>query len=168
MKTLAKLLLVVGACGATNATTVSNDALQPIIWRSQQLVTLDHKQLKCLSDNIYYEARGEPVEGQIAVAQVTLNRVQQARWGGTVCEVVHYKHRGVCQFSWVCKPQRVPDVGQYTQAKLVAKRVSDYHYTDMQYKYKTALYFHNNKVPGTWHRKSRVKLQQTGNHIFYE
>jgi len=167
MKTIAKLLLIASAGWTNAATTHYQDSLQPIIWRSNQLVQLDPQQLKCLSDNIYYEARGEPVEGQIAVAQVTLNRLAQGRWGGNVCEVVHYKHRGVCQFSWVCKPQQLPSGKQYQQSQLVAQRVAEYHYTDVQYKYKTALYFHSHKVQSHWHFK-RIKLHQTGNHIFYE
>lgn len=169
MKTIAKLLFVVGAGWTISTAPAQLDPLHPIIWRSeQQIVELDNKQLKCLSDNIYYEARGEPVEGQVAVAQVTLNRLISGRWGGSVCEVVYYKRFGVCQFSWVCKPQRLPQGQTYKQAQLIAQRVADYHYTDVQYKYKTALYFHNNKVSGTWHRNSRTKLHQTGNHIFYE
>ena len=167
MKTVAKLLFVASAACATNAVPAQPDLLQPLIWRSQLVTELDNKQLKCLSDNIYYEARGEPVEGQIAVAQVTLNRVQQGRWGNTVCEVVYYKRLGVCQFSWVCKPQRTPNNKQYEQSQLVANRVASYYYTDVQYKYKMALHFHSNKVKPSWHKRL-TKVKQTGNHIFYE
>jgi len=167
MKTLAKILLVVGAGCTTNSTSQQFDTLQPILWRHTMAAELDDKQLKCLADNVYYEARGEPVEGQIAVAQVTLNRVVNGRWGNTVCEVVYYKRLGVCQFSWVCQSRKLPKSIQYTKSKLIAQRVADYHYTDVQYRYKDAMYFHSNKIHSHWHNK-RTKLKQTGNHIFYE
>ena len=65
-----------------------------------------HADLTCLAGNIYFEARGEPLAGQYAVAEVTMNRVASARFPGTVCEVVHEKRwdtsrqRYVGAFSW--------------------------------------------------------------------
>lgn len=167
MKTVAKLLFVAGAACAHNAVPAQPDVLQPLIWRSELVTELDPKQLKCLSDNIYYEARGEPVEGQIAVAQVTLNRVRQGRWGNTVCDVVYYKRNSVCQFSWVCMPRANPNQKQYVKSKEIAERTASYLYTDVQYKYNAALHFHSNKVQPKWHKRLN-KVKQTGNHIFYE
>ena len=167
MKTLAKILLFVSAGCATNATTARQDPLEPIIWRHTKAVELDSKQLKCLADNIYYEARGEPVEGQIAVAQVTLNRVNAGHWGNRVCDVVYYKRAGVCQFSWVCMPRAKPDKNQHAKAQVIAQRTADYLYTDVQYRYRYAQHFHSNKVQPKWHTRLK-KVTQTGNHIFYE
>jgi len=53
----------------------------------------------CLSQAVYYEARGEPLEGQLAVAQVIVNRKNSARWPNTICEVVHQP----MQFSFTYK-----------------------------------------------------------------
>lgn len=66
--------------------------------------TLDkRKQIQCLAKNIYFEARGEPVEGQVAVAFVTLNRVESKEFPNTICEVVEQRRGRICQFSWLCE-----------------------------------------------------------------
>ena len=65
------------------------------------------KQLECLTRNIYWEAASEPFEGKVAVAQVTMNRVESGRFGSGVCGVVYQKNvfyeKVVCQFSWYCE-----------------------------------------------------------------
>lgn len=55
-----------------------------------------------LAKAVYFEARGEPIEGQIAVANVILKRVSSVYYPNTVEEVVKYKRRGVCHFSYRC------------------------------------------------------------------
>ena len=63
-------------------------------------------EVKCLAQNIYWEARNQSIQGMYAVADVTLNRVKDKRWPSTVCEVVKQRKnaggRWVCQFSWYC------------------------------------------------------------------
>ena len=59
----------------------------------------------CLALNIYHEARHLPQDEQVAVAHVVLNRVNDDRFPGSVCEVVKeggYSRRYQCQFSWYC------------------------------------------------------------------
>jgi len=62
------------------------------------------QQLECLAKNIYYEAGNEPFEGKVAVAQVTMNRVDSGKFGNGVCGVVYQKNifyeKVVCQFSY--------------------------------------------------------------------
>jgi len=64
-----------------------------------------------MAQNIYFEARGEPIKGQLAVGNVVLNRVKSKKYPNTVCEVIKQaridpirgtpiKHK--CQFSWYC------------------------------------------------------------------
>jgi len=64
------------------------------------------RQLECLTRNIYWEAASEPFEGKVAVAQVTVNRMQSGKFADSVCGVVYQKNvfyeRVVCQFSWWC------------------------------------------------------------------
>ena len=64
------------------------------------------KQLDCLTRNIYWEAATEPFEGKVAVAQVTINRVETGRFAPDICGVVYQKNviydKVVCQFSWFC------------------------------------------------------------------
>ena len=66
------------------------------------------KHEKCLADAIYFEARGEPVRGQIAVAQVVMNRVFSRYYPNSVCGVVYQNwNRRACQFSFAC--DRIPN-----------------------------------------------------------
>ena len=58
--------------------------------------------LECLAKAVYFEARGEPLDGQRAVAEVILNRVDSPRFPSTVCGVVTQSNRGGCQFSYHC------------------------------------------------------------------
>ena len=63
-------------------------------------------EVKCLAQNIYWEARNQSIQGMYAVADVTLNRVKDKRWPSTVCEVVKQRKNAggkwICQFSWYC------------------------------------------------------------------
>ena len=72
----------------------------------------------CLAMNIYHEARGESIEGQIAVAVVTMNRVKESKWPNTPCEVVWQNK----QFSWTKdgKSDRMPDRDARRQAFEIA------------------------------------------------
>ena len=128
------------------------------------------RQLDCLTKNIYWEAASEPFEGKVAVAQVTMNRVQSGKFADNVCGVVYQKNsiyqKVICQFSWVCesthmvKPVYAP---LYKESQEVAKKVLLENFrlpglTD-------ALYYHATYVSPGW-RKERVA--QIGQHIFYK
>ncbi|HZL31403.1 MAG TPA: cell wall hydrolase [Pseudolabrys sp.] len=82
------------------------------------------KSEKCLANAIYFEARGEPVRGQIAVAQVVLNRVFSPFYPNEVCEVVYQnaERRNSCQFTFAC--DGIPDVVTEPNAWLRAKRIA--------------------------------------------
>ena len=58
--------------------------------------------LQCLAKNIYFEGRNQPWVGQLAIAQVTLNRVKSAAFPATICQVVKQQRKEICQFSWYC------------------------------------------------------------------
>jgi spore germination cell wall hydrolase CwlJ-like protein len=79
---------------------------------------------KCLADAIYFEARGEPVRGQIAVAQVVLNRAFSGYYPDTVCGVVYQNanHHNRCQFSFACDGIR--DVVHEPEAMERAKKIA--------------------------------------------
>ena len=76
-------------------------------------------ELKCLATAIYFEARGEPEHGQIAVAQVVLNRLKNPTYPNTICGVVYQNktHRNRCQFSFACdgRPERITDMGSWNE-----------------------------------------------------
>ena len=88
------------------------------------------RELECLTRNIYWEAASEPFEGKVAVAQVTMNRLESGRFGDSVCGVIYQKNvfyeRVICQFSWVCETtHKVRPVYQplWAESELVAKKV---------------------------------------------
>jgi spore germination cell wall hydrolase CwlJ-like protein len=79
---------------------------------------------RCLANAVYFESRSEPVRGQIAVAQVVMNRVFSGYYPGDVCGVVYQNaHRHLaCQFTFAC--DGVPDVVTEPDAWLRAKRIA--------------------------------------------
>lgn len=127
------------------------------------------KQLECLTKNIYWEAATEPFEGKVAVAQVTMNRVDNGRFGTGVCGVVYQRDnflgRVVCQFSWACEnTHKVRPVypALYRESEEVAKKVllENFRLSTM----KDALYYHADYVNPKW---GKPKIGQIGRHIFY-
>lgn len=126
-------------------------------------------QLECLTRNIYWEAAGEPFEGKVAVAQVTMNRLNDGRFGSTVCTVVHQRNviysQVVCQFTWTCQTAhkvRPVHPGAWQEAELIAKKVmlENFRLPGLE----KALYFHADYVNPNWHKP---KLTKIGKHIFY-
>ncbi len=109
-------------------------------------------EFRCLVRNVYYEARGESLEGQIAVAKVTLNRLKTH--APTICKVV-YQPR---QFSWTMQARTK---GIDARAWLVAERASLIAYNIEGF---DATYYHNTSVRPNW---GFTKITQIGNHIFY-
>jgi N-acetylmuramoyl-L-alanine amidase len=126
----------------------------------------------CLATNIYFEARGESIKGQIAVALVTLNRVADADFPDTICEVVYQGKtnskgkpiRNKCQFSWYCDsiPDTVPK--NSVEAKLAVLIAITAMTTPIHDFTNGALYFHSKRTKV--HKKSE-NIIQIGNHIFY-
>jgi spore germination cell wall hydrolase CwlJ-like protein len=127
-------------------------------------------QLTCLARNVYWEAASEPFEGKVAVAQVTMNRMNSGKFPDTVCGVVHQKttvyNKIVCQFSWLCENNyRTKPVHRkmYEESEEVAKMVML-----EGFRLKTlndALYYHADYVNPRWKLE---KVTQIGRHIFYK
>ncbi len=78
-----------------------------------------NKEMRCLALNVYFEARGEPAEGQLAVAMVTMNRVKSRHYPNSVCGVVWQKR----QFSWTHdgKSDRPTDKRAWRLAQKIAR-----------------------------------------------
>jgi spore germination cell wall hydrolase CwlJ-like protein len=87
------------------------------------------KSEKCLAEAVYFEARGEAVRGQIAVAQVVMNRAFSGFYPNTVCGVVYQnKHRHLaCQFTFACdnNPDVIREPDMWERAKKIAKAMLD-------------------------------------------
>lgn len=139
-------------------------------WRQGFVSAEDRtRQLECLANNIYWEAASEPFEGKVAVAQVTMNRVESGRFADSVCGVVYQKNviyeKVVCQFSWYCEgAHRVKPVHPplWKESQEVAKKVllEGFRLPSL----KDALYFHATHVNPSW---GKPMLQKIGQHIFY-
>ncbi len=124
--------------------------------------------LRCLALNIYWEARSEPLDGQIAVAAVTLNRVRDARFPNEVCDVVYQggetrRHR--CQFSWWCdgKKDEPLEAAAWQRANVLARLAKADVLSDPT---DGALWYHADYVDPFW-AHSKEKLTKIGRHIFY-
>jgi hypothetical protein len=128
------------------------------------------RELHCLAENIYFEARGESLEGQYAIAEVTMNRLASPHFPDTVCEVVHdtrwdrLRRRLVAHFSWTAFEVRSEPTGPaWKQAKVVATAVYDGHYMPVV---PGALFYHATYVNPYWANSKRI-VAKIGNHIFY-
>jgi spore germination cell wall hydrolase CwlJ-like protein len=127
------------------------------------------KQLECLARNVYWEAAGESFEGKVAVAQVTMNRLESGKFGNSICQVVFQRTKTyetvICQFSWTCtgKVRIAPrNKRLFKESEDIARKVylENYRLPHMT----KALYFHNTTVRPGW---NKVKIAQIGQHIFY-
>jgi len=127
-------------------------------------------ELRCLAENIYHEARGESLEGQYAIAEVTMNRLASPFFPKTVCEVVHdtrwdrLRRRLVAHFSWTAFEIRSEPSGPaWDQAMRVAETVYDGHSMSVV---PGALFYHATYVNPYWASSKKV-VAKIGNHIFY-
>lgn len=128
------------------------------------------KDLECLARNIYFESASEPFEGKVAVAQVTMNRVNSGQFPPSVCQVVYQKNvfyeRVVCQFSWYCNSPatlKVRSPEMYAESMEVAKKVllEGFRLPGLS----TAMYYHADYVNPGW---KKPRLTKIGRHIFYQ
>lgn len=123
---------------------------------------------KCLATAIYFEARGESERGQIAVAQVVLNRVFSGYYPATVCGVVYQNaHRHLaCQFTFACDgiPDRVTEPEAWARAKRIAEETLDGKLWLPEVG--KATHYHAYWVRPGWAR-SMQKLHKLGVHTFY-
>ena len=128
---------------------------------SGQTVKTSVRDISCLATNIYHEARSEPISGQVAVAQVTMNRVKnKTQFANTVCGVV-FEH---AQFSWTLgKPKGVTDQKAWNTAVQVARVVLTQSHPLPKF---NALFYHTTKIKPRWAKHKRV-LTVIGNHVFY-
>ena len=118
--------------------------------------------LKCLAQAVYFEARGEPIEGQLAVAEVVMNRAKSGLYPDNYCDVItqpaqfSFVHRGIIptadetSTAW----QRAEAIAEIAQQNLWQSKAAD------------ALYFHATYVRPSWARQ-KVELAQIETHIFY-
>ena len=148
-----------------------------------------HPELYCLAMNIYFEAKSEPIAGQYAVADVVLNRVNDARYPNSICEVVlqgpvreswktkkdpdlpkeerkfnPVKHK--CQFSWYCdgKADKVRDGDAWRNAQEIAYRIVNE--SKFRGVTESSTHYHATYVSPKWAPQLDL-VGRIGTHIFY-
>lgn len=120
------------------------------------------EEMRCLAGAVYFESRGEPLYGQLAVAEVVINRAEDRRWPASYCGVVYQR----AQFSFV-RGGRMPAIRTSSTAWQRAKAVAKIAHEGLwKSEANDAVYFHANYVRPKWsHRKTR--LAQIDTHVFY-
>jgi spore germination cell wall hydrolase CwlJ-like protein len=134
---------------------------------ARHAVDVSPRDLTCLAQAVYYEARGETRDGQRAVAEVVLRRVVDGRWPRTICGVVYQDAgRTGCQFSFACGHQHGPvDWASWRRALDVAnyELTGPGRHEDMTL---GATHFHTTAVSPSWSRRFPLTAR-IGTHIFY-
>lgn len=127
-------------------------------------IELTDKEIACLERNIYFEAGIESYDGKLAVAQVTLNRLNTERWGNNLCNVVYAK----AQFSWTLyskNKQYTPTGKLWDESKQVARDVIN----GVRIKgLEKSLYYHADYINTPIWADNIRECKQIGKHIFYE
>lgn len=137
--------------------------------QGEPMAGLSDKELWCLATAIYFEARGEVYRGQVAVAQVILNRVKDHRYPDTICGVVfqNQNRRNACQFSFACDgiPETVTERRPWNQAEEIASKVTsgELYLTEVG----DATHYHATYVRPAWAPRM-TKVTQIGLHVFYK
>ena len=134
------------------------------LYNTRKKISLDSREFDCLARNIYWESMREPLLGQIAVANVTYNRVKSGKWGNTFCEVVFSKS----QFSWTLfkkiRNARPKNEKQWERARhsamLFTNGVRVQNLAESQFYYADYI-----KKP-SW-SKDMNRVAKIGKHIFY-
>lgn len=119
------------------------------------------QELSCMELAIYHEANNQPKSGQLAVANVIVNRTENKMFPDDICSVVKQKYKGRCEFSFVCVPNwtkvRVPDHIREMAFDIVVNRKREDNTNG-------ALFFHHISLP-EWDGLKKVKV--IADHIFY-
>jgi spore germination cell wall hydrolase CwlJ-like protein len=164
-------VMLAGSISLLNWAVGNRLASSEVAESSQITVAVRERQLACLAKNIYHEAGGEPFEGKVAVAQVTLNRTESGKFPGDICKTIYQKNvvyeKVICQFSWACDRDitaiKAINNANYRESMEVAKKVllEDFRLPAL----KEALYYHADYINPKWNRE---KITKIGRHIFYK
>jgi spore germination cell wall hydrolase CwlJ-like protein len=158
--------------------SISTDSFKPTVvhkeHRQISLAKKNQKEINCLARNIYFEARGETVDGKIAVGVVTINRLVSNLFPNSICSVVYQQDKRqegntVCQFEWVCREElkeHVPQGPAWKESKRIATLLVNNGYYIYYKLVDGALFFHADYLPFSWDRQYR-RVAKVGQHIFY-
>jgi hypothetical protein len=150
---------------------VGRDGDDPRIMSAAELDQLrrprGNAEWQCLTEALYFEARGEPIEGQYAVAEVILNRVDHANYPDSVCDVVNQGtgRRYACQFTYTCdgRPEEMTDDRALHRLGHIARIMLDGAPRDLT---GGATHYHADWVNPRW-ASLYPRTAEYGVHIFY-
>ena len=149
------------AASATTTIAATASSLWPLIWANLAGAPLD-EEMNCLATAVYFEARGEPFDGQLAVAEVVINRARSGRYPTSYCGVV----KQPWQFSFV-RAGRFPRVDTGSQAWSYAQAIARIAQNRLAAKLPgDVLWYHADYVAPSWGRRLS-KVDKIGAHIFY-
>ena len=177
------VMTVSTAFSQTQASTFQNPKIEELYTENNR------PELYCLAQNIYFEAKSEPLAGQYAVADVVLNRVNDTRYPNTICEVVregpikeswktkqdpnlsdderiYYPRKNRCQFSWYCdgKSDKPKEHKAWRDAMHIANGVYNGHLDDLV---EGATHYHAHYVNPSW-ADTKTYVTRIDDHIFYK
>ncbi|NIZ61485.1 hydrolase [Sedimentitalea sp. CY04] len=136
-------------------------------WLDSQPAATGNADFECLAQALYFEARGETVKGQFAVAEVIMNRVKSAQFPNSVCAVVKQGTGRLhqCQFSYTCDghAETISEHQAHVRVSKVARAVLDGISEELT---DGATYYHTTAVRPRWSRTFK-KTAQIGVHLFY-
>lgn len=145
-------------------TQVANQAQKLVANMSRPKST---SELECMAEALYFEARGESMAGQLAVAEVIYNRVKSPRFPNSVCGVINQgaERRFACQFTYNCdgKPETIHNRKVYEKLRKISYLVLKGKITDIT---KGATFYHNTTVNPKWARVFK-RTRIIGPHYFY-
>ncbi len=144
---------------------VTHAGLWPMVWaKTQTAASALTEQEECIAVAVYHEARGEPLDGQLAVAEVIMNRAASGRYPGSWCDVV----KQPWQFSFVNpRTGHVPAVNRESASWAYAQaitRIAVGNFADALPG--DVLWYHADYVAPSWGRRL-AKVEKIGAHIFY-
>lgn len=136
-------------------------------WIDAQPKASGSEQWRCLAEALYFEARGENVKGQFAVAEVILNRVKSQRFPSSVCGVIHQGtgKKYQCQFTYTCDgyAEVIAEPRAFARVGKVARYVLDGKVPALT---DGATHYHTTAVSPRW-SKVYTRTAQIGVHMFY-
>ena len=152
----------------TDATALDATPAELVAPYAKRFVGISATERECLAQAVYYEARGEPVAGQIAVAQVILNRSMSSSWPNTICGVVRQGEESgeKCQFSFACMKRSLsaPHGEPWQQASWVSNEVLSG--GAWLRELLPATHYHRTDLAPVW-RLALKEIGRIGSHMFY-
>ena len=153
------IILTIIVCNALLPTSIQ---IKEIVSTMPVTKIVNPAELRCMTENIYFEAGGESLIGKMAVGQVVLNRLKSPNYPKTVCGVVHQKNGETCMFSWLCEgPKEVKNSQNWQQSQEVAYKLLSQPTEDLT---EGSTHFHGVSVNPKWKLKPTVKID---GHQFY-